>query len=76
MKAGEPERRAVARAFPSGGPSAPGGRFPPEAPAEGGRRRQNVGPRSSQAPPPHILRLRRELCCWPAAKRGRVMDDC
>ena len=27
------------------------------------------------APPPHILRLRRGLCCWPAAKRGGLARE-
>ena len=55
--------------FPSGGPSAPGRRFPSGGSCGGRRRRQNVWPRSSQAPPPHILRLRRDLCCWPTANK-------
>ena len=35
---------------PSGGPSAPGGRYPPEAPAEGCGARETWGPGSALSP--------------------------
>ena len=65
-------KKGVASAFPPGAPLRRGGVLSPTAPAEGVRRRRDVGPRSSLVPRarPHISRLRRKLCCWPAAKRG------
>ena len=70
MKRSLRSKLGPSRSFPSGGPSAPGRRFPPEAPAEGCGAGKTWGPGRRYAPPPQILRLRRGLCCWPAAKQG------
>ena len=67
------KNRAVAF-FPSGGPSAPGRRFPPEAPAEGGRRRQNVWPPVvASSSTPHFAAAPRLMLLAYGAEQGATI---